>query len=225
MLHFDDLVEYWDSAGVTKTFSHPVNFSWLDDLLDSQSRILDYGCGYGRVMDLLYEHGYRNMEGVDFSAQMISRGRQSFPYLSFQVIHSPSLSYPDGSFDAVLLFAVLTCIPHDEVQEVLMAELVRVLKPGGILYISDLGLQGDERNQERYCLFQQKYGVYGVFETEDGAVCRHHNKEWLRSLVSSYELLATEEIEVATMNGHRSQATQLLVRKSTVERGEIPSWT
>jgi ubiquinone/menaquinone biosynthesis C-methylase UbiE len=215
--HFTDQIEYWDEIGSTKTFSHPVNFSWLDGSLDSQSRILDYGCGYGRVMNLLYEHGYRNIEGVDFSTQMIHRSRQSFPHLSFQVIQSPLLSYTDGSFDAVLLFAVLTCIPHDEDQRVLIDELVRVLKPGGILYISDLGLQSDKRNRDRYDLFQQKYGVYGVFETGDGAVCRHHTMEWLRTLASSCELLATEEVEVVTMNGHHSQAVQVLARKSPVE--------
>jgi hypothetical protein len=41
--------------------------------------------------------------------------------------------------------------------------------------------------------------------------------EWLLSLVSSCELLATEEVEVGTMNGHRSQAVQLLARKSPAE--------
>lgn len=104
----------------------------------------------------------------------------------------------DGSFDAVLLFAVLTCIPHDEDQRVLIDELVRVLKPGGILYISDLQLQDDQRNRERYDLFQHKYGVYGVFETGDGAICRYHTMKWLHSLVASCELLTTEEVEVRT---------------------------
>jgi hypothetical protein len=134
--------------------------------------------------------------------------------------HPPTAAFvhpPLWLSDAVLLFAVLTCIPHDEDQRVLIDELVRVLKPGGILYISDLGLQGDERNRDRYDIFQQKYGVYGVFETGDGAVCRHHTMEWLRSLVSSCELLATEEVEVVTMNGHHSQAVQLLARKSPAE--------
>jgi SAM-dependent methyltransferase len=215
--HFHDQIEYWDGIGSTKTFSHPVNVAWLDSTLHSQSHILDYGCGYGRVMNILYEHGYQNIVGVDFSAPMIQRGRQTFPHLSFQVLQSPLLAYPDGSFDAVLLFAVLTCIPYDEDQRVLTDELVRVLKPGGILYISDLGLQDDQRNQDRYDLFQPKYGVYGVFETDDGAICRHHTMEWLRSLVSSCELLATEKVAVATMNGHHSQAVQLLVRKSPVE--------
>lgn len=217
MLHFNDQVEYWDGTAATKIFTHPVNFSWLNGLLDSQSRILDYGCGYGRVMNLLYEQEYRNVEGVDFSAQLIHRGQQSFPHLSFQVIHSPLLSYTDGSFDAVLLFAVLTCLPHDEDQRVLIDELIRVLKPGGILYISDLGLQSDERNRDRYNIFQQKYGVYGVFETGDGAVCRHHTMEWLHSLVASCELLATEDVEVGTMNGHHSHAVQFLVRKPPLE--------
>ncbi|GER86301.1 hypothetical protein KDW_04630 [Dictyobacter vulcani] len=133
------------------------------------------------------------------------------------MIHSPLLPYTEESFDAVFLFAVLTCIPHDEDQHVLIDELIRVLKPGGILYISDLELQGDERNRDRYDLFQQKYGVYGVFETGDGAVCRHHPMEWLGSLVSSCELLATEKVEVVTMNGNHSQAVQLLARKSLTE--------
>jgi len=115
---------------------------------------------------------------------------------------------------------VLTCIPHDEDQRVLIDELVRVLKPSGVLYISALGLQGDERNRDRYGLFQHKYGAYGVFETGDGAVCRHHTMEWLCSLVASCELLAPEKVEVATMNGHRSQAVQLLARKSPAEGRE-----
>lgn len=217
MLHFHDQVEYWDGTAATKIFTHPVNFSWLDGLLNSQSHILDYGCGYGRVMHLLHEQGYQNVVGVDFSAQLIHRGQQSFPFLSFQVIHSPVLSYTDGSFDAVFLFAVLTCIPHDEDQRALIDELMRVLKPGGILYISDLRLQDDKRNRDRYDLFQQEYGVYGVFETGDGAVCRHHTIEWLHSLVANCELLATEEVEVGTMNGHRSQAVQLLARKPPAE--------
>lgn len=146
MAHFHDQLEYWDGPGATKTFSHPINFSWLDGALNPQSHILDYGCGYGRTMNLLYEYGYQNIEGVDFSAQMIRRGHHSFPHLSFDVMHSSSLSYPDGSFDAVLLFAVLTCIPDNETQRALIEEIVRVLKPGGILYISDLVLQNDARN-------------------------------------------------------------------------------
>jgi SAM-dependent methyltransferase len=38
----------------------------------------------------------------------------------------------DACFDVVLLFAVLTCVPGDEAQHRLIAELHRVLRPGGL---------------------------------------------------------------------------------------------
>jgi SAM-dependent methyltransferase len=60
------------------------------------------------------------------------------------------LPFCDRSFDAVVLFTVLTCIPFDEDQIALLAEIRRTLRPGGLLYISDLLLNSDERNIERY---------------------------------------------------------------------------
>ena len=52
----------------------------------------------------------------------------------------------DQSIDAVLLFAVLTCIASDDAQKNLLREFKRVLRPGGLLVISDYPLQTDERN-------------------------------------------------------------------------------
>ncbi|GII79082.1 hypothetical protein Sru01_40640 [Sphaerisporangium rufum] len=42
-------VAYWDGVGATKTFTHPLNLDWLAGA-NRNTRILDYGCGYGRVM-------------------------------------------------------------------------------------------------------------------------------------------------------------------------------
>ncbi|MGV9242169.1 class I SAM-dependent methyltransferase [Streptomyces sp. NPDC003710] len=64
-------------------------------------------------------------------------------------------------------------------QHRLIAEPNRLLKPGGLLYVSDLLLQDDEHNRTRYNRHADHYGSYGVFETGDGAVCRHHSREWL----------------------------------------------
>ncbi len=215
MSTLDNQIAYWNTTGASKTFSHPVNFAWLDSLLNSQAHILDYGCGYGRTMHLLYEHGYHNLEGVDSAPGMLARARQSCPDLTFTQIGSLPLPHSDASFDAALLFAVLTCIPGDATQQALVRELFRVLKPGGLLYISDLLLQTDERNLARYHAFQERYGRYGVFETGDGAVCRHHDKDWLHSLVADFEPVHTDEIEVMTMNQHPVKAFQLLIRKPT----------
>ncbi|MEV0236231.1 class I SAM-dependent methyltransferase [Nonomuraea sp. NPDC050786] len=207
-------IAYWDTVGAEKTFTHPVNLDWLATV-SREARILDYGCGYGRVMAELSGHGFSDVSGVDLSPALIARGRQSHPDLRLAVLDSPpSLPYSPASFDAVLLFAVLTCIPDDEAQRALIAELIRVLAPGGLLYISDMVLQDDERNRDRYAAYAQRFRTpYGVFATDDGAVVRHHDIAELHTLLRDFGLLEERRISVVTMNGHPSQAVQLLARK------------
>lgn len=164
----------------------------------------------------LSDHGYSDVSGVDPSAALIERGRTLRPGLRLSVLESPPhLACAPAAFDAVLLFAVLTCIPGNEAQQALVTELDRVLAPGGLLYVSDLLLQHDERNRDRYAAHDtlQPPTPYGVFTTEDGAVCRHHDIAHLHALLSGFDLVKERTIEVAMMNTHRSQAVQLLNRK------------
>jgi hypothetical protein len=58
------------------------------------------------------------------------------------------------------------------------------------------GIQDDQRNRARYEAFAAKYGMYGVFETGDGAVCRHHEPSWTRSLLTGFGQVASREISV-----------------------------
>lgn len=207
----DSQIPYWDAAAATKTFTHPLHPPWLDGL-SRRAAILDYGCGYGRTMAELQQHGFTDLTGADTSPAMIERARHLHPTLNFTTLDAPpAWPSPHAAFDAVLLFAVLTCVPADEAQLRLIAELHRVLKPGGILYLSDLLLQDDERNRHRY-------DRYGVFKTGDGAVCRHHSRAWLTTLLSGFQTLKTRTITVPTMNGHESTGIQILARKP-----EVPS--
>ena len=96
-----------------------------------------------------------------------------------------------------------TSLPDGDVQGALVDELNRVLAPGGLLYVSDLLWQDDERNRDRYEAHALQFGTpYGVFATDDGAVCRHHDIAELRTLLSDFDLVDERRIEVATMNGH-----------------------
>ena len=210
----DNQLGYWNAAGAAKTFGHPVEPTWLDRI-DRQARILDYGCGYGRLSGLLAERGFVAVEGVDVAPNLIARARETHPSAHFALLDSPPrLRHDNNSIDAVFLFAVLTCVPTDDGQRELVAELRRVLRPGGLLYLSDLCLQNDRRNQDRYQEFTAKYGIHGVFETGDGAVCRHHTLDWLHNLLTGFDVAATREVRVDTMNGHSAVATQLLVSKT-----------
>ncbi|WP_353946707.1 class I SAM-dependent methyltransferase [Streptomyces sp. HUAS MG91] len=212
MRDLDSQVPYWDAVAATKTFTHPLHPPWLDRL-GERAAVLDYGCGYGRTMEELARHGFADLTGVDSSPAMIERARSLHPAMRFGVLDAPpDLPFPDATFDAVLLFAVLTCVPGDDAQRRLIGELRRVLRPGGTLYLSDLPLQDDARNRGRYDRDADRFGGYGVFETSDGAVCRHHSREWLTALLAAFDTVATRTVAVATMNGHRSTGIQLLAR-------------
>jgi ubiquinone/menaquinone biosynthesis C-methylase UbiE len=207
-------IGYWDRVAQEKRFSHPLRVDWLVKHLKSPlAGILDYGCGYGRTLAELSRANYRNVVGTDFSEAMLRRARHEVPDSKLVRNNGSALPIKSESFDAVLLFAVLTCIPIDNDQQVLLREVERVLRPGGLVYISDLLVNDDLRNRKRYEQFAQRFNCYGVFELPEGVVVRHHRKEWIEQLLSSFEQLENEPFTVTTMNGNRSSAFQYLGRK------------
>ncbi|MEV3854834.1 class I SAM-dependent methyltransferase [Streptomyces sp. NPDC050095] len=206
-------VPYWDGVSATKTFTHPLHLPWLDGI-DRQAAILDYGCGYGRVMEELERHGFTGLTGVDTSPGMIERARGLHPAMRFAVLDAPPVSpFQDGEFDAVLLFAVLTCVPDTDAQHRLVGEVARVLRPGGLLYVSDYPLQEDARNRARYERDAARFDDHGVFETSEGAVFRHHTRERLDALLAGFDVVGTRTAAVSSMNGHDATALQFLARK------------
>jgi len=218
MSDLDNQLEYWNTEGTQKVFGHPLNLDRVSQWLSRESRILDFGCGYGRSLGELFAAGYRNSIGFDFSPAMIAAARARFPAIDFRELEpqfgstaplaSGSIPVPDSSVDGALVFSVLTCIPTDNGQRALIAELHRVLRPGGLLYISDLWLQSDDRNLTRYARDEAKYGNYGVFDLPEGVTVRHHSPEWIATLTSDFERVALDEIEVLTMNRNPAKAFQ-----------------
>ena len=215
-------VEYWNRVADEKTFGHPLDVRLLARLTGAGARVLDCGCGYGRLARPIKEAGLDAMVGVDPSLEMARRARRAG--MAVAVVDGTRLPFPDRAFDAALLFSVLTCVPRDEDQRAIVGELERVLRPGGVLYASDLVVQDDERNRRRYEAgvagsaaesTAAGLAVYGVFRLE-GAVFRHHEKAWIEELFSRFDPVERRDIEVTTMNGHPARAFQWIGRKSTV---------
>lgn len=197
--------DYWNNVSKKKEFTTPFQAEDFFKYVKQDKYVLDVGCGYGRTLDELYRNGYRNLIGIDFSNGMIERGKEQFPYLDLRVKkEADKIDLPDASVDAVILFAVLTCIRINEEQEQLLSEIKRVLKPNGILYVNDFLLNTDERNLSRYEKFKEIYGVYGVFELPEGAICRHHDETWIKQLLNDFSELEYSRLTFTTMNGHKS---------------------
>ena len=106
----DNQFEYWNSVSESEIFNHPLDVERFRSYVSQNGKILDFGCGYGRICNELYSEGYRKIIGVDSSKAMIERGHKMFPHLNLETIND-NLPFVSGVFDAVILFAVLTCIP------------------------------------------------------------------------------------------------------------------
>ncbi len=204
-------MSYWDRVAPEKRFSHPLRLDWLAKHLTNPSpAILDYGCGYGRVLAELTAAGHTHTFGVDFSRGMLARARDEAPAATVLCNDGCGLPFQTNSLDLVLLFAVLTCIPDSENQRALLSEVERVLRPGGLIYISDLLVNSDDRNRERYERFRETYDCYGPFQLPEGVVVRHHQSDWIEELTAPFQYVEYAPFKVTTMNENLSNAFQYL---------------
>lgn len=213
MPDIDNQIAFWNETSKTKTFSHPVDNALFQKWVTKDARILDYGCGYGRTGNDLNRMGYANCLGVDTSEEMIRRGQREFPDLQLTHLAGHEADLAPSTFDSILLFAVLTCIPSDVEQLKLISHLHDLLRPGGLIYVSDYWLQTDARNQKRYEAQFNSDNVFGVFKLRDGGFVRHHTQSWIRNLFKDFEMIHERDHTFKSMNGNASACFQKMARK------------
>jgi ubiquinone/menaquinone biosynthesis C-methylase UbiE len=103
-------------------------------------RVLDFGCGTGRTL-AAYEGEADESElwGCDIHAPTIEWAQQQLspPFNFFMCEETPPLAKPDAYFDLVYAMSVFTHLTDQS--SAWLAELHRVLRPGGIAILSILG--------------------------------------------------------------------------------------
>ena len=212
-MNIDNQKEYWDKVAEIKTFTHPIDLELINNFLNNQSRIVDFGCGYGRIVKQLTDLGFENVCGFDTSKELIARGISENNLSLYHIDDPTELKLEDNSIDLIILFAVLTCIPSNEGQNSLISLLLSKLKKGGILYISDYYLQENSVEVERYEYLNGDKNNFGVFKLPEGAIFRHHTKEWIKTLTKDFEIISETPIIVETMNGNIANGFQLIAKK------------
>ena len=105
---------------------------------DKSAKILELGCGGGRVGLGLAKDGYTNLTVTDFSAVMVDITQGVFAQAdmaqsaTIEIANACRLKYPDESWDAVIFaFNGLMCLRGRADRLEALAEIYRVLKPGG----------------------------------------------------------------------------------------------
>ncbi|MGQ9872971.1 methyltransferase domain-containing protein [Leptodesmis sp.] len=107
--------------------------------------VLDVGCGIGGSSRILArEYGF-HVTGITISPQQVKRAQELTPpgvSAQFKVDNALALSFPDASFDVVWS---IEAGPHMPDKAQFARELLRVLKPGGILVVADWNQRDDRQ--------------------------------------------------------------------------------
>lgn len=180
-------------------------------------RVLDFGCGCGRVI----RYFSPLMEGselyaVDVDHEAIDWCKRHLGAIGeFSKNNAePPMSFERGSFDMVYSISVMTHLPED-MQLLWLAEIERVLKPGGLALVSTHGAEVLKARSKRKWkqllsegfLYMAGEGVDGLPEYYQNAF---HTHEYIRNVWSKYF-----EVETIIERGVAGHQDLVVCRKSS----------
>lgn len=131
-----------EERGKHPTFQRMLN-EYLNSMkIDSVQSVLDLGCGTGfAAREIAVRSGFKGrVVGIDISPHLIDQATKlatdegSSGRIEFRVGDTRKLKLPDDSFDAVVAHTLVSHLPDPLV---VIKEMVRVVKPGGLIGIFD----------------------------------------------------------------------------------------
>jgi len=134
-----------------------------------QGRLLNIGCGHGPDF-LPFKDGFE-LYGIDSSAEMLKYARKYSVKHGFAVnlaqADARHLPYPDNTFDWAIAVATYHHLRNKEERQAALQELKRVLKPGGVAFITVWN-----RRQPRFTFFRREAMV--PWRTGDETIYRYY---------------------------------------------------
>ena len=209
-----DTYTYWNEIGSQKDFEDPIYIDKLKPFLSLDAAIMEYGCGYGRLLQYLHTQGYSNLKGFDLAPNMIQRGKTLNPALELNLLdESARVPLANASLDMIVLSTVLCCVINKEAQKAIIDEISRLLKPKGVLYFSDFILCNDPSYTEKYQKGSKDYGDWGVYTTSEGVAVRHHKTSWIMELLTAFDIQWFEQFNFKTMNNNTARSFHCIAQK------------
>jgi SAM-dependent methyltransferase len=107
---------------------------WVLRGVDLGDDVLEVGPGPGRTTDVLLRTAPR-LTAAEVDPDLAARLAERLAGTGVEVVETDAtdMPFPDGRFSAALSFTMLHHVPSPELQDRLLAEVARVLRPGGVL--------------------------------------------------------------------------------------------
>lgn len=125
-----------------------LEFKFFKPFIKKKARILDLGCGNGRLYKFLKEFNVHYI-GLDQSSNLLEKARKNHPELNFELGNMTHLcKFENESLDTVLAIASFHHLPTKKLRKKCLSEIHRTLKKEGYLILTV------------WNLFQKKYIKY-----------------------------------------------------------------
>jgi len=170
---------------------------WLLEIAGRHRRldkavILDWGCGPGRVIrHLPLMLPSAKLHGSDYNPRSVKWCSDHLKDIGFSNNRlMPPLDYPDGMFDMVYAISIFTHL-SENAHLLWLDDLVRVLKPGGLLFFTLHGAAFEhDLNREEMNRFRSgRLVIRGQTREGHRTYTAYHPEAWVRKWTSSLDLL------------------------------------
>lgn len=121
-----------DTVGQFGYVAHITSANELERVMaDKDCRILDAGCGTGLVGEVLKQKGYKTMDALDYSKEMLDEAEKKQIYNKLmQADLSKALDIADNAYDAIVCVGTFT---YGHVDANAFDELIRITRPDGLV--------------------------------------------------------------------------------------------
>ena len=177
--------------------------------LSAGMRVLDAGCGFGRNLVYLLREGCEvfaldaDSAGIEHVRQLSASLEAGLPAENFQVGRIEKMPYPNEFVDAVICSAVLHFAKDEEQFRAMLAEMWRVLRPGGLLFCRLGSRIGMEFRRLRD----------NVFLLPDGSKWFLVDEEMLLELTGELDAVLVDPIKTTIVQDHRCMTTWVLRKR------------
>ena len=205
-------------------FSNTRSFFWNDlafiaDYIEDGDNILDYGCGNGRLLEILKGKKI-NYTGVDVSQKLIDLAKIKYPEHEetfFKIASQDSLAFSDNFFNKVIAIAVFHHFPQSYAEK-MAGELYRITKPDGLIIITAWNLWQKKhwKNIFNFSILARKvfqFGKYSGFGFRDifvsfrdnrGEIFKRYHRVYTKKELADVFISAGFEIEECSLVNNKN---------------------